>query len=105
MHEVIIQRLISVFDLFSSMPAKETHHPGGRITRLYNPQERAAIDPFKSDYLAATSPGARKTIAQTCIFPALWNYWQSIGQVTVVDDDEMRLRTEVNHISSDLLLV
>jgi hypothetical protein len=47
------------------MSAKETHHPGGRITWLYNTPEQAAIDPFKSEYLATTSASARKTIAQT----------------------------------------
>jgi hypothetical protein len=70
-----------------------SHLPGGRRTRVYNAQERAAIDPFKADYLSATSAAARKIIAQNHIFPALWNHWASIGQV--LDDGETRLRTEV----------
>jgi hypothetical protein len=70
-----------------------SHLPGGRKSHVYNAQERAAIDPFKADYLAATSAAARKIIAQNDIFPALWNHWVSIGQV--LDDGETRLRTEV----------
>ncbi len=70
-----------------------SHLPGGRKTRAYNAQERAAIDPFKDNYLSATSAAARKVIAQNLIFPALWNHWASIGQV--LDDAETRLRTEV----------
>ena len=60
---------------------------------MYNAQERAAIDPFKAEYLSATSAAARKNIAQNHIFPALWNHWASIG--LVLDDGETRLRTEV----------
>lgn len=48
--------------------------PPGRAQRVYNQQERAAIDPFKDDYLNATTPAARKAIAQVHIFPALFNY-------------------------------
>ena len=61
---------------------------------MYNARERAAIDPFKDEYMAATSAAARKAIAQIHIFPALWNYWSSIGEV--IDDNQMALRTEVN---------
>jgi hypothetical protein len=68
-------------------------YPVGRLTRVYNAQERAAIDPFKTEYLAATTPAARKTIAQVHILPALFNYWTSIGQV--IDDNEMRGRAVV----------
>jgi hypothetical protein len=68
-------------------------HPSGRLTRIYNAQERAAIDVFKNQYLEATSPAARKTIAQAHIFPALFNYWISVGKV--IDDKEMNLRTVV----------
>lgn len=74
------------------MPSKDNYVPSGRLTRVYNAQERAAIDPFKADYLAASSPAARKAIAQTHIFPALWNYWRSSGHR--IDESEMRLRTE-----------
>jgi len=70
-----------------------SHLPGGRRTRVYNAQERAAIDPFKDEYLSTTSAAAGKTIAQNHIFPALWNYWASISQI--LDDGETRLQTEV----------
>lgn len=72
------------------------HPPGGRKTRVYNTQERAAIDPFKAEYLSAVSAAARKSIAQTFIFPALWNHWASIG--LVLNDVETHLRTEVIYI-------
>jgi hypothetical protein len=38
--------------------------------------------------MAATTPAARKTIAQVHILPALFNYWTSTG--LIIDDDEMR---------------
>jgi hypothetical protein len=72
------------------------HFPGGRKTRVYNTLERAAIDPFKAEYLSAVSASARKSNAQNFIFPALWNHWASSGQV--LDDVETRLRTEVFYI-------
>jgi hypothetical protein len=73
--------------------------PGGRLRRVYNAHERAVIDPFKSDYLNATSPGARKTIAQVHIFPALFNYWAGIGQD--IDHNKIRAHTEVSATLSD----
>ncbi|KAF8802326.1 hypothetical protein BYT27DRAFT_7112582 [Phlegmacium glaucopus] len=66
--------------------------PGGRLRRVYNVQERAVMDPFKSDYLNATSPSARKTIAQVHIIPALFNYWEGSGQE--VDPNKIRAQTE-----------
>jgi len=54
-----------------------SHLPGGRRTHVYNPQEWAAIDPFKAGYLSTMSAAARKTITQNHIFLALWNYWAS----------------------------
>jgi hypothetical protein len=65
-----------------------SHLPGGCKTRVYNAQERAAIDPFKANYLAA-----RKIIAQNHIFLALWNHWVSIGWV--LDEGETHFQTEV----------
>ena len=76
------------------MSVKQTNNPGGRLTRVYDAQERAAIDPFKKDYLAATSPAGRKIVAQLHILPALFNYWASKGQV--IDDNEKRIRTDVS---------
>ncbi|KAF8799628.1 hypothetical protein BYT27DRAFT_7263714 [Phlegmacium glaucopus] len=77
------------------MSANLTHNQSGHrlcpLTQTYNTQERAAIDVFKDQYLEATSPATRKTIAQLHIFPALFNYWGTIGEV--IDDREMELRT------------
>jgi hypothetical protein len=59
--------------------------PGGRLIRVFNEHERAAIDPFKSAYMEANTPAARKSIAETDILPALFAYWRSIGEQ--VDSD------------------
>ncbi|KAF8811080.1 hypothetical protein BYT27DRAFT_7253210 [Phlegmacium glaucopus] len=66
--------------------------PTGRLVRVYNTQERAAINPFKTEYLNATTPAARKTIAQVYIFPTLFNYWAGIGEA--IREDQMRARTK-----------
>jgi hypothetical protein len=68
--------------------------PSGRLHQVYSPQERAAINPFKHDYFEATTPAARKSIAQAHIFPALFNYWVSIG--VDINQDEMKVRSQVN---------
>jgi hypothetical protein len=68
-------------------------HTFGRITRVYNQEERNVINQFKSPYMEATSPAARKDIAQMEIFPSLFNYWASIGEV--IGTDEHKLRSEV----------
>ena len=65
------------------MFANITHNPSGRVNRIYTAQERAAIDPFKTQYMEATSPAAQKIIAQVHILPALFNYWVSINISTV----------------------
>ena len=67
--------------------------PGGRLQRVYNEQEQAAINPFKTEYFNVTTPTARKTIAQAHIFPALFNYWDSIG--IEIDDEEMKERSDM----------
>ena len=53
----------------------------GSLKRVYNEQERAAIDIFKDRYMEATTPANRKTLAQLEIFPSLFNYWKSLGKV------------------------
>jgi hypothetical protein len=75
------------------MAANLTGHRSGRATHIYNSEERSKIDIFKPQYLEATSPAARKTIAQVHIFPALFNYWTSIGHI--IDDHAMRVRSAV----------
>ena len=61
--------------------------------RVYNKQERAAINLFKEKYMEATTSGARKTIAQLDIFPSLFNYWKSIGKV--YDAKKTRMKSNV----------
>ena len=58
--------------------------------RVYNEQERASIDVFKNKYMEATTAAARKSIAQLEIFPALFNYWKSIGKVFSTEEIKMR---------------
>ena len=67
--------------------------PGGRLQRVYNKQERAAINPFKTEYFEATIPTSRKTITQAHIFPELFNCWDSIR--IEIDDEEMKERSDV----------
>jgi len=78
---------------FPHMSANLTRNPSGRVNRIYTAQERAAIDPFKAQYMEATSPAAQKIIAQVHILPALFNYWVSIGQV--MDQKKMQIRMGV----------
>lgn len=56
----------------------------------YNAQELAVINPFKEEYFSADTPVQRKTIAQTLIYPALFNYWESIGKGVRGDDNMTR---------------
>lgn len=65
----------------------------GRRTRVYNQEERTVIDQYKTQYMEATSPAARKDIAQMQIFPSLFNHWARIGEV--IDPDEHKLRSNV----------
>lgn len=76
--------------ILTSLPSAR---PSGRLTRVYNTRERAVIDPFKERYMEASSSAARKTIAIVHIFPALFNYWASVGKV--VDDKDLELRSTV----------
>jgi hypothetical protein len=61
--------------------------------RVYDEHERAAIDIFKKEYMEATTPTGRRVIAQLKIFPALFNYWESIGDI--IDEKERKKRSKV----------
>lgn len=69
-------------------------NPFGRLTRVYNAEERAVIDAFKPQYMEASSAASRKQIAHMHIFPALFNHWASIGQV-IDTEEEVQLRSDV----------
>jgi hypothetical protein len=58
--------------------------------RVYNVHERASIDVFKIKYMEATTPAARKSIAQLDVFPALFNYWMSIGNIYSTEEIKMK---------------
>jgi hypothetical protein len=77
--------------------------PLGRLHRVYNEQERAAIDPFKADYLKATTPAGRKIIAQVHIFPALFNHWANDG--VDLNDNEMKTRSDVSQFQCILVFL
>lgn len=88
---ITLSSFVSFSPLLTKMP-----QPLARLRRVYNSQERSAIDPFKSDYLKATTPAGRKLIAQVHIFPALFNHWASVG--IDLNDDEMKTRSDVSLI-------
>jgi hypothetical protein len=68
--------------------------PAGHNHRMYNAEERAVIDPFKSEYLNATTPAERKSIAQLQIFLKLFNHWHDNGEK--FSEDEMKKRSGVS---------
>ena len=76
--------------------SNDTQHKFGQIRRVYDKQERAVINLFKNEYMEATSPSARKLVCQLNIFPALFNYWETIG--VVLDDDEKVSRGKVGRV-------
>lgn len=78
----------------SILTLNQSNQPSGHLTRVYNAQEWNVIDLFKTQYSEATSLAARKTIAWVHIFPTLFNYWSSIGEV--FDDERMNLRATVS---------
>ena len=68
--------------------------PIGVRERTYNEGERFVIDKFKEQYMQSTTPSQRKNIAQAMIFPAIFDYWSSIGvDLNPVEQDK---RSEVS---------
>lgn len=63
-----------------------TQAKADRHGSLYTREERAIIDPYKTQYIQATSPGERKRIAQHHILPKIFTYWQ--GKGIVIDRPE-----------------
>jgi hypothetical protein len=74
--------------------------PLGRHTRVYDEHERGIIEPFKIDYMKTTTPAERKSLAQAFIFPALFNYWASIG--IELNDEEISRRSDVSNIFGNI---
>jgi hypothetical protein len=70
--------------------------PAGRLNRVYDKKEREIIDPFKEDYLKATSPAGRKRIALS-LLPKLFQYWSDIGKP--VPDEKMEEKRDVKLFS------
>jgi hypothetical protein len=62
---------------------------GGR-RRVYNKLEREVIDQYKERYMMTTTPSQRKNIAKGEMFPKLFNYWSSLGQVISQEDQNRR---------------
>ena len=88
-----IKCILYLMVLNFSMPPNLTQNSPVCLTCVYNSQEHAVIDPFKTQYIAATSAAARKTIAQVHILPALFNHWEHIGEA--VSGDQMQVWTMV----------
>lgn len=70
---------------------------------LYTAEERAVFNPYKTQYLAATSPGERKRIAQHHILPSIFNYWNKTG--IVIDRPEERTEVIQYNILDSKLMV
>ena len=82
-----IECVLYLMVLNFSMPLNLTQNLPGHLTHIYNSQECAVIDPFKTQYIDTTSAAARKMIAQVHILPALFNHWECIGKA--VSGNEM----------------
>jgi hypothetical protein len=76
--------------------------PAGRVQRVYKDDERHCIDPYKTEYLNATTPTARKLIVQAKILPDLFEHWARIGQE--VPNDKMAKRRDVTQVNFRVLL-
>jgi hypothetical protein len=62
---------------------------GGR-RKVYNKFERRWIDKHKDLYMNASTPAERKAVSQGKIFPDLFNYWASIGEVFSQEEENRR---------------
>lgn len=47
--------------------------------------ERDIIDPFKEEYLKASNAHQRRHVAVTKILVPLFNYWETIGNQTTIE--------------------
>jgi hypothetical protein len=72
-----------------------TTDPAAKNIRVYTDEERAIINPFKVDYYNAKTAKDRKILAQLHIFPALFNYWDNIGEE--ISRDDKKNRAEVSY--------
>ena len=88
-----IKCILYLMVLNFSVPPNLTQNPPGCLTHIYDSQECAVIDPFKTQYIEATSAAARKTIAQVHILPALFNHWECISEA--VSGNQMQVQTMV----------
>lgn len=61
--------------------------------QVYNKGELEVINKFKDQYMAAPSPGQRKIIAQTQMFPMLFNYWK--GKGIIYQNKDLRIKSNV----------
>jgi hypothetical protein len=76
-----ISHLPSHSQLLMSSDITDSEDIAPNRKRVYDKHERAVIDVFKDKYFEAKTSTSRKVIAQLDIFPALFNYWKSIGKV------------------------
>lgn len=61
-----------------------------RKQRQYNQREMVAINRFKQDYYAAITPQSRKDVFEKNIFPALREYWESVGIILTSHDQVLK---------------
>jgi hypothetical protein len=52
-----------------------------RVNCLYSPEERKVIEVYKEEYRSQTNRKNRFQTYQTKILPAIYTYWQEIGNL------------------------
>jgi hypothetical protein len=90
----VLQKSTDITDLPMSYDNPRSNDINGNQQRVYNEDERSAIDVFKEKYLEATTSAGRKSIAQLHIFPALFNHWKSKGRV--FNDEDIQMKSNVS---------
>jgi hypothetical protein len=60
----------------------------------YSAEERKIIEPYKDAFRSERTVGGRLQILRNNILPAMFNYWERIGN-SPKDQDESRLRAKV----------
>ena len=59
---------------------------------VFNEQERAVLDQFKTQYMDTPSPEARKDLTKEEIFPGIFNYWKGLGLIfTTTQEDKKKV--------------
>jgi hypothetical protein len=60
----------------------------------YTVEERLILGQYKDIYRSKTTPGERRTVIQTQILVAIFNYWHSKGIVPDADETQDRIKVK-----------